>query len=895
MRPGTLRYGLLTFRRSAVHLLVFALVLFLALAIVVGQGLAGNLAAGSVLQERLASVPYDFIANAPGGSPDTVTSELQSLPGVASVAAVLGVTQSGDVVVGSTKATQVTIVGVTPSFGDRIADVGWEGTFALSPNGTVLSQRVASLLNVSVLDTVQLGETLCNPTGGGCVFRSLSFVVTNILQEGTVTDTALRARFIAFIRFTDAQNLFAVIFGGNAPASYDAVVWIDRNALLSPLDPEGSMSRVARIQRSLELVLGTTVSSPLLLSLQGFANQLAPLQALFLALAVPAMAVAFSLGLASLNTAARLPLEHLRLMRTRGLRNEDALLILLSPILLVAIAVVAVGFVTLPATVAVLPVGFAATGPAAAYPSWGLLGLSGLTILTGAGYVAILLSAYGRTAAARLSAPYSKWHLHPTGFASLENFELDYLLLIFGILLWFYLAFLNDLRAIFPGLTTLLGDLINMVAPLGGILVVAGAVRPILAHPSARRTVGRPFTRASGPIGRRFLPGRVARATPRAGVPLVVALAVALVLMGFITLDSEAMYNEKVAEGLLGADLNVEAMTSRDLLPRLTALPGIVAGTAAETVPPFSATPGSILLFNATTYQAVVGSDPYFFSDVGGSVGPLVAGQYAVIVNTLAARAGNLKVGERMLVTYSSGTIRKAITVNVTGIVKALPGLRRSGIENLNDPLIYGDRDTFYHLLFPGAQPPNPAPFRFLMRAAPDAFLSALRGLILQRFPVEVDAIQVRGALPQEGGLNIVDLSASFLRVQAYTTYALVLLAVALMTLTLFREERLEIATIRARGANRRGVMALLWADASASATVGILIGLAGGLLGSLFLVSALSKTIDPSALDRSWLFGLDTAAVTVGFVLLLFGVLAAIAWSVAQPRISEVLKEGIA
>lgn len=875
-------FALLSFRRSSAGMLAFSLAFILGLALIASQGLAAAIAARSTLDRTVGMVSYDFDGGVIASTPQATESGLESVPGVRSATFVLPIGSMVEARTATAAWRPVFVQAVPSDFSAEAANVGWNGDFNLTPGHATLSSGLAAALGVQVGSVISLGRELCNPVNGSCDFRNVSYTVSSLVIRTKNDGTTLTSLFVAFIDLADAPTFYETVNGEPFPdpSSYLFLVWVDSSSVLTPLDPQGNLVQLSKIQRELEIQSGgATFESPLRDSLESYGTLLFPLQALFLALSVPALVLALAVSLEALSRTTLHALRNIRLFMVRGMGDTAAVLAAVGPGLLVALAALVLGVWGLPLLFSTL---LALLG--LPHDS---LDLGTASLVAGVVYLLILITLLWRRVRSNLSVEGTKWARDvgpPARFASLT---IDYALVVSGVLLWAYVGFFVVIQSSVPPLETLAGSVLRTLTPVATILVALGAVRPLLWSRRVRSGLATLFRKISGLLGKEYLQGRLRRASPRAGVPLVIALAMSLTLLGFVSLQSENGYNEKRIAAALGGDMQVEALGNSSVASGLDSFGGIVHLSQAEISSPFISANYRIIAFNASSYHSVVGNDPYFFASVGGDVRELLRDKYTLIINEPAAETLGLAVGDRVAVSFKNRTA----ALSVAGIVNAMPGLLPSGLSSLGDPLLYGDLSTLYNVVFPGATQTALSVWRVLLKLAPGTSASALSDALFAAFPSRIIDTRFGGESGSDGS-SVVDVAAGFLNVETYLSSVLVLMALSMLASTLLSEREVEATAIRVRGARRATVASFFWGDLASTATLGAVIGLLVGLGGSWFLVQALSEFIDPSPLVRPWVVSADAIAASVALALAALGVLFLLAWHAAEPDSARILKE---
>lgn len=898
-RPA--RFRLLTIslaaaRRSVGGLAVFGLVLLLAVGLIAAQGVAGNVAAGEVLRQSVGALPYDFEGDVLTSSPEDVSSSLSSIETV--VAVTYGFWVSVDAL-GRSAGEEVSlfIAGVADTFPDLAANMGWEGAFELAPGTTVLSVRAASQLGAGVGSMVQLGSERCDPINSTCIFQGRAYTVSGLVRD-TNEGNALSFPFEAFLTESDGMSLRQLMDGqasGPPPSEnqpyHTFMIWVNRESLLSPLDPHGSIQRVAQTRIRLEVAAGAaSLRSPLEEALRSYPSRLASLQGFFLAITVPSLVLAAAFGLTALDRTTHEALGSIRLMRIRGMGRPKALTLLTIPPALVAAAIVAVAGISLPMTFEAV---LLRVGPfqdlVSTYPSWSFNGIPALSFLAG---TALFLSIFGlhlHSVAARLAQPSSKWQTTPIARDG-APVRRDLFLVLLAVALWSYSTFHELILRVTPGADLFLGGLVTALIPLAGIFLVAGLTRPILRVRRLRVAVGKKGALFAGVLGRRYLPDRLSRSVPSARVPLLVAIAVSLVLLTLTSFASEQAFEGKRTVALLGGDMMVDAYGSQNLSgsrylgETLSRIPGIRNVAEVDLLPPVVSPVGQLVLANLSSYQTVVAPDPYFFGTLGGDIATILRGP-AVLVNLAASEQAGLVVGNEIPVRYGTSHFE---SVRIVGVVPALPGLQPPWAEDFRMPLLYGDIASF-HDLFPEIALNGASQSRFLLKLATDASPDALVNTILLTVP-QVSRVLHAGTEPLS--MSVGTIAQPFIVIETFFSFVLVLLASASMMSTLLSGKRAEIATLRARGASRASVTGLMSGEIVSSLAFGFLVGTLSGLASSWFFVDSLSKLLDPSPLSRPFVLS-PNLILPLGLLALAFvGILAAVSWMSSNPNLAGEIRE---
>lgn len=890
-----LKISFATARRSGWHLAAFGVVLLLAIALLAAQAVAGNVAAGEILRRSMTDLPYDFEGELLASSPRDVAASLSSISAVTDVTYGFWVSLGATARAGG-RQVNLQVAGVDDTFQNRSSSLGWKGDFSLSLGMTVLTARAASELGAGVGSTIDLGLERCSPTNGSCSFEGRAFEVSGIVRDAKA-GAALSFSFEAFLTESDGMSLFNLMYGetsSTAPAQshpiHTFLIWVNREALLNPLDASGNIQRVVQKRIQLEAAAGIVgFRSPLEDLLHVYASRLASLQGFFLAISAPSLILAAALGFNALDRATQEAYGSVRLMRVRGMEIRTALTVLMVPSAIVAVATaLGAGILIPPALEALL----LRIGPfqtlVATYHSWSFDAVPVVSLLAGAG---LFLSVFGmevRSVAARLSEPSTKWRNRRDPSES-DPMRRDLLMVFLALGLWGYAASYEVFVQVTPAANLVLSGLVIALLPLAGVFMVVGMTRPILHVRRLRVAVGRMCAVFAGPLGKRYIVDRLSRSIPSSGVTLLVAVAVSLILLTLTSFASEQAFEDHRETALLGGDLKIEAYGSQNLSGNqrvsesLARIAGVSAVTEVDLLPPIASPAGQIVLANASSYQLVVGRDPYFFGFLNGDIATVLRGP-VVIMNSAASDETGLVVGDEVPVRYGS----HVESLRIVGVVPALPGLQPPWAEDFRTPLLYGDIRSF-HEMFPEIAGTE-SPARFLLKLEPEASREALADTILGSVP-QVSAVLYAGNVSP---VKVGTIAQPFLAAEASLSLVLVLAASASLMSTLFAGKRGEIALLRARGAGRGSVARLTSSEVAPSLAFGFVIGILAGLASSWFFIGSLSELIDPTPLPRPFVLDPNLLPSLGLLALALTAILASVSWICSSPVLAIQIRERV-
>lgn len=880
MKLRMVGFAFLSFRGSGYRLLVFSAAFLLGLALIVSQGLASAIAGRTVLDQITATLSYHYFGDVRTSRPQLIDSDLQSIPGIRSATYVFLAGSLVEARTADSSWRSLFVYGVSPDFAAEAHLIGWDGDIRLSPGNVTVSSGLAAALGVEIGQVVSLGRNICDPFTGDCEYRNVTYTISSLVVRSKDDRTSLTSLFIAFVQLADALAFYEFLASGPLPENpnYSFLAWVDTDEVLLPLDPAGNLGRISRIQHELELKAGgASFEAPIRESLESFESRLIPLQALFLALSVPALLLALAVSLEALSRTTTRAVLSIRLFRVRGVSKRTGQFAVMIPGFVSAASCLLAGIFGFPWLFAFL---FGRLGLTVEVE-----GLGATTLSAGIAFLLLLFVLFSRQVRFRLEIATAKWQGGSNQVSPGLASTVDYALLVSGVSLWLYVGLFEIIKAYAPAFDSLVGSVFRVLAPAATVLVTLGVVRPLLQQRSIRSGLVAPFRRMAGPLGRQYLASRFVAAAPRAGVPLVVALAVALMLVGSVALHSENTYNEKRLAAAIGGDLRIEALGNGSIGSALAALDGITRITEVEITSPFVSLQHRIIAVNTSGYHSVVGADPYFFGSVGGDIRALLEGKHAVLVNAPAAERSGITIGDTVSVFFGN----RSALLTVSGIINAMPGLLPNGLSSLIEALLYADLPTLYNVVFPGARPADLSEWRFLLKTAQGTSLEELRASVLAAFPSQVLEISTR---TPSGDDPLVDIAAAFLAVETYVSAILVLMALSMLAATLLSERELEVAAIRVRGAGRLTVARFLWGELASTTTLGLFLGVGIGMVGSVFLVQALSKFIDQSVLVRPWI----VTAESVGIALLLgitsLAILFLVAWRASVMDSVRIFKE---
>jgi len=848
-----IRYAAINVVRSRRRTITAMIGVLLAITFVSGTFIAIDSSTRATLDAFLANLPSDIDFEARASANGTQLREaVEAVPGVLRVA-VTRFTGIGKVESSATPSPlNAQVIGVEPnrlpSALEEITVIA--GSFSLPRGKAALSEDLAARLNVSAGAIVSLRLSSFDPTNqtDPRVNVTVTAVFSGVRSEGGSVSTPL-----AVVHVEDAAWYEEQLGYASAGNGLTGEVRIDRAQVLDPYDTEASLGNVARLDRQVNSVLGLfgghITSDAVPNALSSFANALTIQRIFYLGLSAPVLLLGIYLGAIGIDLSHAERRRELAVLRTRGASRDQTLGLLL---LEAALGGVIAALIGLAAGVGLsrLLLAYVSLFSTASTPQYELVVLSPATVATVAGLSVLFMAATSYRSAQRtanLPIVETLRYYAPGETHIRYRPSWDALLVTLAVLTYVMVVY-SRYQAGF--VTFLIGPLFIVLLPLAPIFLMVGSSR-LLTRSSSRvyeaaSRVNRPFTKNLHYVITRNLQRNPRRA---ANVAVIIALGLAFGMFTLVTFSSQLAYQESQLRAEIGADIAVNAPPSDPgFAASVRALPEVEGLTLVRRlyVPP-NLGYADVFALDPETYLSTTNPEPWYFRDIDrGAAQRVLAspdcdpannrtgpGVCQVLVTEAYLDSQSLAVGDvltfRREMRNQAGVLEHVtVTVGIGGTVRGLPGTSAVGS---GVPLaIYGSHTTLKQLVdIVMSQNIDPERYLVALRAGADP-LAAKDGIR------SLGASGIRVAEEEVGQLRSVPLFRAFFGFMELEMAFMVVILTAGIGLILYAatlERKVELASIRARGASGWQTAGLLVGEASSIMLVGLVVGAGLGVLSA--------------------------------------------------------------
>ena len=808
-----------------------------------------------IYDHYLEGIPYDASATGPHSTADAAAVSVAAIEGIERTEAITwflaSLNASASNVSGDPETVGVSFVdptfasvrnrvGVTwaagPVVGGALVHDSWR-EFGVDPGDTLVLER-----RVRVFDE---NYTVVREDVFSTNLRTGGYFETPESQPGYMLGNILASA-------DDFERLFTDLNLSAGDVQGFVLVWLDRDALIDPFDPAGTTARLTRVETLAGIALG-----PLGYSFSGFGSEggwgfigiigqvdRATLwfRLVFLALAVPALAMAALLAKVGFDVGLARRRRELAILRARGTTVRGVEFLLVVEAVLLALLAAAAGILLGIGLSRIFVVPIA--GAPAAVAGYGV---SAATVWFGVA-VALLLAVgashrvIGLVAAEDLIRALKAFHAEEVEIP--YRASRDFLAAGVGAAgLILLLAYGSLDRSELSVIGFLLGFSASILAPLAPFFLAIGLAR-YLTRGTTRpyRGIARLIRRPLGEL-HILVDRNLARAPRRSSnTAMIVTFAVAFVLAVQTFAASADAYREDGVLRSAPSDFVVEATFHEGLFnastrASLEAVPGVDAVTA---VMPLSSNRGWAVFFESTMYLSTVpwlearhlgGADP---QDLMRTLG--TGDRFAA--NDLFRTSYGLRIGDLIpfLVDLPAG--EAWVNATLSAIVPSLPGL--------SSPFQWGSTVAYLDLsaLGPGFDRSAVSSGAYLISLAPGT-----DGIAVARDVSDVfgGSLVVRSQAEVRKELAAEPMSTGvfgYLRSQGQLAVVLVVVAVGLLVYSAAAERRDELATLVARGAGPRAVARIVMAEGLVVSILGLLLGLMAGLVTAGAFLGLLSVLV---------------------------------------------------
>jgi putative ABC transport system permease protein len=883
--------------RSAIRILVLAA----SVALLGGMLLFVSNSLRTVAGSAVRSVPLDLQgpvssydqARAVAGEVNRQSGVLQSSP--AATAPLAGAEHQGPS--GLTSAGVGAVLAVPPDYRANIHTFRLlEG--ALRPGAVVLDQQMAATLQAHIGDRVKLkvpgrGATRAYPVSGVALvtapdqlFQPLNPQLGPAPAQPPANVAIMPLDTFAATLARQLPTIITAAVGANAqPGSQTGVQWQVQTQLdpvaLNGGSPSTALTRATQTRNRIERTLPGRVQfvDNLSESLNTAAGDALYAETLYIMLAVPGALIAFGLAyLAALGTVDR-DRRDLALLRARGARRRDLLVLAGLESLMLGIVAGVLGAA-------------AAFGAVSALVTGGTHATTGRVLAIGA--ICVLMACAGAGAARvgaslsslRTSVASGRRGMRREGKPMWQRLYLDLACLAISGLIYWLTASTGFSAVVNPDSNPTLSLSVYMFfAPallwIGATLLLVRLRGRALSWIVSRTVAGRASSR------RAFLlvsAGRRGAAINRGLVVVGLLLAFGVNLGIFA-----ATYNQQVkvdAQLTLGADVTATAppgvAAKRNLSRQIAAVPGVAAATGVEhsyayVGPDLQDTYG----IDASSFgKATSLRDSYFIGSTAQQVlNRLRSMRDGIVVSKETITDFSLHNGDLLrlrVLDQQTGRFR-VVPFHVAGIVQEFPSAPKDSFMVAN--LGYLESVT-------RAGGPNVV-FAKVNGYPPD--VARRIAAATSSSGTKVDNITNQGARTSSS-ITTVDLTGISHIEQAFAI-VLAAAAMALFVALGISERRQEFATMAAIGAPLSRISAFLWTEAAIVLAAGLALAIGLGWLLSQMLVAILQHVFDPppDALSIPWPFlaGLAGAAIVATLLATAFATR-----DIRRLRLGEILRE---
>ncbi len=876
--PGSTMFGysLMSVLRARRRSILVIVGLALAVAIVAAPAIALDSEIHTLVDRLVASIPYDYVAQALSTEFDNGSAAAASVDGVLGAEPVVSSGAELTYAIGQgangspSNLTPVAIAFVRPSF-SRFSDrFGLSGSFDLPATEIAITDRIAGRYGMRVGDTIGLLNvvTVCT-SAASCSSRNVTadFTIGSILATPLASSAASHLGqplgvspgkeivFASLDSLDAVRNQLGLPIAN--PPSLRIFVWADRSQIIDPYDPAATQSNVLHIEREVTAVLaqrdfavaeGSNPDTGMRLSdvVRVVNDSTAFQRGILLLLSVPAAGLAFLFTRISFDTGLARRRHEIGTLRSRG--SDVGMIVegLLVETLLLGTVAAVVGF-AISILVSRVFLGFVN----ASFPGGASIPLNQVTI----SLVAVLITVAAAILVAFLvSYPLIRRASNvrivralriTSPFETAVEYREARSFLMVALGLGALLLFMGLLGSSGQGglLQFLFGAVLTVLVVLAPVLLIVGVARYVtLGTDRPYRSLARVVRPWLGELD--FLVVEGLRRNPRRSSNLAVIVAFALAFAMFVVSLAGVVeaHEIRIARTAVGGDLFFDSGgVPQPYLANLSAQPTVQALALVDYIP---SNYGILATINSTQFlQTVPGLDAYYFLEGDpSSVSSLIA-KSGAIPNSAAARALGLHMGDPLVLNIAVGGGRAAhvytVQVNVVAVVTSLPGLQRSGTSVDLTPIVVVDRQTLATsglLDYPLSPPGERLIVRLKPGVDPHALAKSLEDQWSGTATVYEDLLASMRADPFRASL------VGQLYTEAGLSVFVAVLAVSAVAYASGVEREGEFATVVSRGLPRGRLAVLLFGEGIAVGVIGALpaIPMVLVLLWALLKVSAI-------------------------------------------------------
>lgn len=702
------------------------------------------------------------------------------------------------------------------------------------------------------------------------------------------------------------------------PPGVQGEIWVDRNRFVNPYDLEASSFQLTRLGRQLNAAIAEagysgTVYDYITPALSGFSTLLFLQRVEYLLLSFPVILLGLYLGAVGVDLGHAERRRELGVLKTRGASGRQVALLLILESLLGGVVATVLGLLFGIGLSRILVGVVTPFGSSATYGAFSLT-LETVVTVTILSTIFMAIASY-RSARRTSSLPIIETlRYYAPGETRIHYSPVaDILLISFSVLVYgFYWYFTSN-----PG-----GFVVYMIAipllfalPVTPILLIIGSVR-LLTRSTGRvyewtSHLMRPFARNLEYVVSRNLSRNPRRSS---NIAIIIALGLAFGIFVVSSLGSQQAMQAEAIRANIGADLSTTAPwrsgvtlpTVASFAANLTNVSGVAEVT---TVLPLwiDVSPGgsyyggtSVYAVDPSTYFSVAQPASFYFESPASAAGArqVLATYGEVLVTHQYAKDAAVQVGDPIVLSatgMSNGTSTStSITVHVGGIVRFLPGTFNgyfSGPAQEPDE-VYGSYATVATILttYETGRPVS-TETKFLASLKPGADWKAAKADVQALGSTDVQVYQEQLSQlsnnPYQGSfLGFIRMEIAFVVVILTAGLGLIIYAASL-------ERTVEFAGITARGSSGWQTAALLVGEAFSIMLIGVIMGLAVGLLTGYLSVSVTTPNFTgaESIIPNLFVFPIDGLLLLILAPAAMLGTTVVVAWRIARMDVARVLK----
>jgi putative ABC transport system permease protein len=895
------RYALENVFRNKRRSLFAVLGIVLALALIGGENIAIDSIITVALKEELAKEPVDFVGTAYYSEDyENITKTISTVSYVTRVEPIyygLELTGLNPLV---NLSEEVFLVGVKPEFREVLDKFGitkFTGNFELEPNTTAIHSWLASELELTLGDTIQIFSRYIFFDDNKTARKTINLTVSCILhgKEGYYDYNIERW---LWVNLSEAPELCEELEDGvieiariPLPSTYyyykeeiyRYFIWIDRSKVINPVDPDGTINALNQLERKIEFagsIYGLRLENKLVSRIQSYTIELMWYRILFIAVGLPVMGLGFYLSLLGIDLGMNYRRNEIAILKTRGASNKQIYQMLLVEAIILGILAGVLGLLAgiLVCTILLRFVQI----PGLSIPEAFILPtISWVSILICMlfGIFLIFFAALKPTKRIANLQPIEGLRVYSTEEAK-ERYspKRDAILLGLGIAIFAGIICVAELTkvAIYAGGFFFVFMIVGLccfaapvLLPFAPFALIFGLTNLLTRSTNKIYLYVSKLTKFFTKDLWYLISRNIARNPKRASrVCVIIALGVAFGVFISVMFETELAYQERLVKAEIGSDILVDtSSTNLTFAEELSEVEGIeklcIVSSKSVTIIEEHIT---VIGFNSSTYYSIVKPEQFYFTQGEPKTAiSALEDKNTIIDRNLANRYG-LSKGDSITI-YANG---EPETYKIVGIVRVLPGLtirltRYWGPENC----MFIDISNF------NLTPETVDNYRFLVKVEKGYSHREVAESIEEKpevVSVRILAVELEEARKDPGGF----LSLLLLQYAFVILIIVVGLGIIMLAATLERER--ELADIIARGATRSQIALLLLGEAFTIILLGLIIGVGAGIFTAFVFITAFSALLSgfvgfmgmpiERVLTISWL---TIKLVLFSFIMLLF------------------------